>query len=150
MKVIETYDNLSYEITDEQHAKIMQQSSTGESKGIWLGGDYIAWSSIKAIHESLHGYGQPYEELPAKGITGILEAPKSKNAKEALLRGLEKAKKRLMVVGGMKETRNLDEMIKHVKNGSKFSGRGMYDPKYKTDEQSSGYEKAVEAGVVFN
>jgi hypothetical protein len=109
MKVLETYDNRSYDISDDQHQSIMRQSASGETKGIWIGGDYIAWGSIKAIHEKPHGYGQPYTELPARGFAGMLDAPKTKNAREAMVRGLMRARTKIG------DAPNLDKLIAKAK-----------------------------------
>ena len=49
MKILQTFNNLDYELTDEQAEAIMQASTEGKQNGIWVSRDYIAFSAIKGI-----------------------------------------------------------------------------------------------------
>jgi hypothetical protein len=113
MKILTTYDNKSYDLTEEQHQKIMDASASGDQKGIWLKGDYIGWGSIKAIAESPREYGQEgmswddIKALPAAGW-GLVDKVPIKGL-EAMIRGVEKyikntfdAKDAKMLLGSMK------------------------------------------------
>lgn len=95
MKILITYDNKSYELTDEVYNQIMEFSAKGQQKGIWLSGEYIGWGSIKSITEQGQDYHQPYswDEIPRlMGAENIINhAAQSKKNMEAFIRGLKKS-----------------------------------------------------------
>lgn len=88
MKILQTFDNLDYELTEQQAENIMQASIEGKTSGIWIGKDYIAFASIKGITD-LPEKVNNYPQLPAKGYMGIINSSPNRGL-EAMARGLKK------------------------------------------------------------
>lgn len=109
MKILQTFDNLDYEITEQQATQIMEQSTTGKAGGIWINGDYIHFSQIKGITKATE-YEQPKIEAKGIGLSGIISLAKRKSAIEALAKGLKKAKIKLEAKG--QTAKNIEELLK--------------------------------------
>lgn len=91
MKILQTFDKLDYEVTEEQADSIQQASVSGKQNGIWIGKDYVAFASIKGITD-LKAPGQAYPALPpAKDFRAIIQSAKKGTHLKALGLGLKRA-----------------------------------------------------------
>lgn len=135
MKILQTKDNKTYEITEEQAEKIADASLDNSLPGVWVGTDYINFYQITSITDK----PSHREEYPA--LPGTVWDRSGKNGKKLMLKGFKNW---------------LDKNPKASKAAAFYRelerGRASFDkeylPQYLTDEHSSGYEKAKAAGVV--
>lgn len=98
---LQTWDNTTHEIDEHQHEAIMEQSTSGEAKGLWLGKSYIAFSSIKSIEpKEERDTGMSWDEIKqlGSGMEGIINRA-SVDGKKAITQGLERVIARKQLLG---------------------------------------------------
>lgn len=120
MKILQTFNDLDYEITDEQAEQIMHASTSAKSNGIWIDKDYIAFAAIKGI-TTLPEKKVEYPQLPE----GNVFVRANVNARELMLKGFKRIKPNATM-------KDLEAFIKPK----------TYEVKYKT------WEEAKAAGVI--
>lgn len=84
MKILQTFDNKCYEITDEQNENLMAQSILGKTGGVWISSEYVSFSSIKSITE-LRSEQPVYPQL-----AGSVFSRSDKNGRKLMLKGFKK------------------------------------------------------------
>lgn len=118
-KYIITFDGFHKKVTELQAEYFIAESTT-QSRGMQVDGTYIAFSSVSAILDEREYYQtfpdrkpEIKEEYPALGAGGIIRSINHKKALEALLTGLQKAKREHEIQTG-KPALNIDALIKKV------------------------------------
>lgn len=112
MKILQTFNDLDYEITDEQADQIMEASTSSKQNGIWIKGDYVAFAAIKNI-SSLPEKPIVQQALPAgRGFKGIIEKAPNKGL-ELMAKGLKKFISERKAKG--ESTRNSEKLLETMR-----------------------------------
>lgn len=135
--VVQSHTGRDYYITEQQHDRLMLDSSTGKINGCWIQGDYLAFSQIKSITEIVEP-ARDYPQLPAVGMDGMLNRISSKEVREKLVKNWQATVERRKAAG--EPYKNIQGMIDFVNRSGR---KGKAHAKYKT------FEEAKAAGVVF-
>lgn len=131
MKILETFSNKIYEITEEENSKIMEKSILGKTGGIWIGSDYISFGSIKGISE----FQQNNSHQPYSNPNGTIWDRSSKKGRELMLSGFKKW------LGKNPDAKKAQKFYQELVKG-KASSLISYNPKYKT------VDEMVTAGII--
>lgn len=114
---LQTWDT-THEIDEQQHEAIMDLSTNGEAKGLWLGKSYIAFSSIRSITPKKEegNTGLSWDEIKqlGSGMEGIINRA-TVNGRKAIIAGLQRAITRKQALG--EPTPKAEALLKQMQQG---------------------------------
>lgn len=117
MKILQTFDGLDYELTDQQAAEIEKVQTQGIKKGFYISGDYISVSSIKGIFKVPDRAAQDMRAalpFPGMGYDGVMGKARSLKNLKAMERGLENSIRKMQRLDPSKVFYNARKLLHTV------------------------------------
>lgn len=105
-----------YEITDRQNQVIMEQSTNGQTPGIWIGSDYLNFYEIKSVTDierpvvyttrditgdEVNMTWEEMKRLPGSGMNKLINRAPNK-VLEGMIKGLKKTIAKVEATGKIK------------------------------------------------